>query len=261
MKRYLRIYRTFFLSSLVREMEFRANFFAKIAVMIVWTSFFVIGILLIFRNTQSIAGWNQGQVLVLTGSAFLLSSFNQAFFFSITEIPSQVQLGTLDFIVTRPMESQFWISLRRFNLDQIGSMLTSSAMIAIGINQSHSTISSMKWGQWLVLMLCSITIFYSFNFAMFTSSIWFVKLDNLFVITEATTNVSRNPMDIFSRVVQRIFIFAIPLAFLAYMPAKALLKHLPPIFILYAITWALFSFLASRSFWTYATKHYSSASA
>ena len=41
MGRYWKIYRTFFTSSLARELEFRANFFAKVLQNGVWIFFFL----------------------------------------------------------------------------------------------------------------------------------------------------------------------------------------------------------------------------
>ncbi|MFX5374146.1 ABC-2 family transporter protein, partial [Acinetobacter baumannii] len=34
-----------------------------------------------------------------------------------------VRQGTLDFVLFKPVDSQFWLSLRRINLDQLGSLV------------------------------------------------------------------------------------------------------------------------------------------
>ena len=50
MQRYWKIYKTFFLSSFARELEFRANFFAKIGQNVIWIFFFVLILLVIWKQ-------------------------------------------------------------------------------------------------------------------------------------------------------------------------------------------------------------------
>ncbi|MFQ3678717.1 MAG: ABC-2 family transporter protein, partial [Fimbriimonadaceae bacterium] len=120
MQRYLRVYRTFFLSSIARELEFRANFFAKVAQNLVWVGFAILILLVIYANTDSLAGWSRGDAMILMGTTFLLQAVLGAFFMALMEIPEQVRRGTLDYILVRPLDSQYWVSMRKFHFEQIG---------------------------------------------------------------------------------------------------------------------------------------------
>ena len=82
MRRYWNVYKTFFTSSLVRELEFRANFFAKIFQNLVWIFFFVMILLVVYGNTDSIAGWDRGDAFVLAATCFLMNALVMAFFFA-----------------------------------------------------------------------------------------------------------------------------------------------------------------------------------
>src|SRR3954465_11004779 len=95
--RYWRIYRSFFVSSFARELEFRANFFAKILQNIMWIFFFLMILLVIYRNTNTVAGWTRGQAFVLAATVFMMNSVVSALFMSLQEIPEHVRKGTLDF--------------------------------------------------------------------------------------------------------------------------------------------------------------------
>ena len=129
MQRYWRIYKTFFISSFARELEFRANFFAKIAQNAIWIGFFVLILLVIYRNTDSVAGWSRGAAFILAATCFLMNSVHSALFFSLNEIPEQVRKGTLDFVITKPIDTQFWVSSRKFNFDQIGTLVAGVVMV------------------------------------------------------------------------------------------------------------------------------------
>lgn len=260
MARYWRIYRTFFKSSLVRELEFRANFFAKIAQNLVWIGFFLLIILVIYRNTNSIAGWNRGDAFILAATCFLMNSFVSAFFMSLQDIPNQVRLGTLDFVITKPVDTQFWVSMRRFNFDQIGTLIAGIAMIVIGTTTSGLSPGFLQWIGYLTLVIAATGIFYSFNLLLMTLGIWLVRVDNLWVLGETIMQVARYPVDIFGVGLQRLFVFGIPLAFLGTIPASQLVKGFDPGMIGLGLGWALAMIFLSRWFWRFALRHYSSAS-
>lgn len=260
MGRYWRIYRTFFVSSFTRELEFRANFIAKVLQNLMWIVFFIAILLVIYRNTSSVAGWNQGQATILAATVFLTNALMSAFFMSLTEIPGQVRMGTLDFVVTKPINSQFWISTRKFNFDQIGTIVAGVILIGVGVTSSHLHPSPLQWLGYVTLVAVSPVIFYSFNLALMTTGIWLVRVDNLWVLGESIMQVARYPLDIYGSGLQRLLTFAVPLGFLATVPARQLTQHFDAGMVLIGLAWATVALLGSSAFWKYAMNHYSSAS-
>lgn len=260
MRRYWQVYRTFFVSSFARELEFRANFFAKVAQNAVWIGFFVLVLLVIYRNTKSVAGWNQGDAFVLSATCFTMNAVAQALFFSLMEIPQQVRLGTLDFVITKPIDTQFWVSTRRFNFDQIGTLLAGVVMIVIGIQSAGLHPSLLQWFAYLSLTVASLAIFYAFELVLMTTGIWLVRVDNLWVLGESVLQVSRYPMDIYGMSVQRFFTYLLPLGFIATIPARQLKDHFDGKMLMLGIVWAAVALVGSRAFWRYAMSQYTSAS-
>ncbi|AIE86709.1 ABC transporter permease [Fimbriimonas ginsengisoli] len=260
MARYWRIYRTFMKSSLARELEFRANFIAKIFQSVVWIGFFVMILLVVYRNTPDVAGWARGDAFVLGATVFVMSALSSAFFFSLTEIPTQVRQGTLDFVITKPVDNQFWISMRRFNFDQVGSLIAGIGMVIAGIHMGATSPSILQWFSYLVLVFAAVAVFYSFNLAMMTTGIWLVRVDNLFILGETVTSMARYPLDIYPLGVQRAFTFVLPLGLLSTIPARQLVKGFDPAMLGLGIFWAVLALFLSRRFWKFAMRHYSSAS-
>jgi ABC-2 type transport system permease protein len=258
--RYWRIYRTFFTSSFARELEFRANFYAKVAQNIVWIFFFVMILLVVFRNTETVAGWSRGDAFVLAATVFLMNAMVSAFFMSLMEIPEQVRRGTLDFVITKPIDTQFWVSMRKFNFDQIGTLLAGFAMLGLGVAQSGSTPGVLQWLSYTLLVLASLIIFYSFNLMLMTLGIWLVRVENLWVLGESVMQIARFPVDIYGTALARVFTFAIPLAFLSTVPARQLIGQFEPLMLLLGLTWSVAFFFAARYFWRFALRYYTSAS-
>lgn len=258
--RYWRIYRTFFVSSLARELEFRANFVAKVFQNIVWIGFFVLALLVVFGRTTTIAGWNQGEALILGATVFVMNAISSAFFFSLNDIPTQVRMGTLDFVVTKPVDSQFWVSSRRFNFDQIGSLLAGVVMVAVGVRLAGIAPGPVQWLAYVTLVACAVGLFYSFNLALMTTGVWLVRVDNLFVLGESLTQIARYPLDIYPTGVQRLLTFVLPLALLSTFPARQLVHGADGGAVALGLIWTAFALFASRRFWRFALRHYSSAS-
>lgn len=260
MGRYWRIYKTFFVTSFQRELEFRANFFAKILQNLVWIGFFVLVLLVIYRNTESIAGWGRGEALVLAGSVFLLSFIAEGFFMSLMEIPQHVRQGTLDFIVVKPIDTQFWISARRFNFDKLGIFFAGIFTLGIGLYLSHLTPNFVQWIAFTMLIACGVCIMHGFNLMLMTTGVWLVRVDNLWVLSETMLGVARYPLDIYQGTIQRMLTFVIPLAFLATIPARQLTQGVDWKMVLIGCLWAIAFLLFSRAFWRFAMRHYTSAS-
>ncbi|MBN8689482.1 MAG: ABC-2 family transporter protein [Armatimonadetes bacterium] len=260
MRRLLRIYKRFWISSLIRELEFKANFWAKMLQGCVWLGFFLLIVVVIFSNANDIAGWKRGHAFVLAAVAFGMHSIFIAFFMSLIEIPEQVRKGTLDFVVTKPVDSQFWVSLRRFNFDQFGPIIASMILIGVGLRTEGVVPSIGQWAAFLILLISSITIFYAFNFLLMTLAIYWVRVDNLWVLGETVMSIARYPTEMYTAGIQRVLIFALPVAFLASMPARQIALGANWTMVGIGAAWAIVLFMASRLAWNRAMSSYSSAS-
>src|SRR5687768_4065641 len=85
-------------ASIVREMEFRTNFWAGIIRQILWLLVFVFFIEVIFQNTDQLAGWQRFEVLiVLALSRVIEGTINLLFAQNIMELPETVREGRFDF--------------------------------------------------------------------------------------------------------------------------------------------------------------------
>ena len=108
LRRYGRLYRVFARNNLVRELEFRGNFWAKILVNVCWVASVVAFLEVFFRNTQSVAGWNKGEMFLLFGTfLFTRALMDILFTQNLGKLPELVRLGTLDFVLTKPVPRSF----------------------------------------------------------------------------------------------------------------------------------------------------------
>lgn len=250
----------FVASSLTRELEFRANFLAKVLHNCVWILFFVVMILVIYRNTDDVAGWSRGDALVLVGTCMGLSAITSGFFIALHEVPEQVRKGTLDFVLTKPVDSQAWVSLRKFQFDHVGTLLAAGATVAIGLAQAGSSPDAQQWTGYGLMAFCALAIVYAFNVAITTLGIWFVRVENLWVLGETAMDVARYPIDIYGARIQRFLTFVFPLALIGSLPTKQLVHGFDGRMVAVSATYAVVSLIGTRYLWKFALRFYTSAS-
>lgn len=245
----------------VKEMEFRGNFWMGIIANFVWVGAYIVLMKIIYANTQSVGGWNQGEAVMLLGTFVLANGLVTMFFGrNLTELPTQVRLGTFDFTLVKPVNSQFFVSLRYLRFSEMGTVLAAVAMVVYGARMSGDTITPSAVAVYVAMVLCGLVIYYSIYMILMSTTFWFVRVENLWTLGETVFQAARFPINIFGHVAQKLFTFVLPLIFIAHVPAQALLSSARPM--MYAIgvgMAALFALTGSR-FWNYATRFYSSAS-
>jgi ABC-2 type transport system permease protein len=207
-----------------------------------------------------VGGWNQSESSILAATLFIVSSLNNLFTFSLMEIPSHVRQGTLDFIITKPVDSQFWVSARKFNFNELGSFFAGIALLAFSAKDLNPVPGPAQFLLYFASLISAWMILYGFQLALMTTGIYFIKIDNLWVLGETLTGLSRNPMEIFPSALRTILTFGIPVAFLAYFPASQLVKGASLSSFAIGFVYSLIFFFGARLWWKYSLKHYSSAS-
>ena len=117
--RYLRVLKIFARNSLIRSMMFRANFFWESFSNLSWVFLNLGYYLLVFRYTPSIgkgSGWTEFPYFVFMATVQFIYSLVEAFLMpNVEEFSELVRNGDLDFALLKPIDTQFLISLAKFD--------------------------------------------------------------------------------------------------------------------------------------------------
>jgi ABC-2 type transport system permease protein len=261
LRRYARLYRVFARNNLVREMEFRGNFWAKVVTNVGWLLLYVLLIKILFANTRSVAGWNEGEMFLLLGTFMLTRALMDILFTqNLGQIPELVRMGTMDFVLTKPVPSQFFVSARYVSLDEVGSLVGAGAILAYGLSGAGITPTAAQIAAWGFLVLCGLALFYAIQLLLMTLSFWLIRLDNLTALTDTVVFIARYPPDIFGKYLAWFFTYLLPLAFLAAVPTLALKEGVRGYWLLTGALITAIFLTATALFWRYATRVYTSAS-
>ena len=124
MKRYLRIFGSFFKASFIADIEYRTNFITRITTDIFWYLAQVIVFEALYQHTELIGSWNVHQTRVFLGVLFIVDAFYMILFSdNLDRLSEKVRRGDLDMLLTKPVNSQFMISCQRISTALFGNLL------------------------------------------------------------------------------------------------------------------------------------------
>ena len=261
LSKYFKVYTKFLYTSLASELEYKTNIIIDLitASLSLLGSIFLLSIF--FQNTPDLGGWNFEQALIIQGIYTILNGITNTWFNpNLKEIVKHIREGTLDFVLLKPIDSQFYISLKKINPSGILEIILGILLLIYCIKINEISINIIFLILCLITIGCSICILYSLWFFISTTTIWFVKTWNATEVLRSFLYIGRFPLNSFSFSLRMFFSIFIPIAFITTIPSEVFLSLAQIWKIILEIFIALIFLFSSRSFWLFALKYYSSAS-
>jgi len=260
-KKYFKVYKNFLFTSLASEFEYKTNILIDLitAILSLIGSIFLLSIF--FQNKGSIGGWEFEEALIIQGIYTILNGITNTLFNpNLTEIVKHIREGTLDFVLLKPIDSQFFISLKKINPSGFLEIILGFCLLlfCIRLNQINLNFSFLTLS--LITLICSICILYSLWFFISTTTIWFVKTWNATEVLRSFLYIGRFPLNSFSLSLRIFFSIFIPIAFITTIPSEVFLGLSQLWKILLEVIVAIVFVMTSRKFWFFALRFYSSAS-
>jgi ABC-2 type transport system permease protein len=113
MQRYWQVLTLFWSTAIAAELEYRLNFVIAALSSLGGLAGSLFGLFLFYGAGYEFSGWSWEAALVVLGIFTLLQGFSSTFLApNLNKIVRQVQEGTLDFVLLKPISSQFWLSTR-----------------------------------------------------------------------------------------------------------------------------------------------------
>jgi ABC-2 type transport system permease protein len=257
--RYFGVLKLLWGAAIAAELEYRINFILAALTSLGNLSGSIFGLFLFYRTGYTFQGWRWEEALIVLGIFTLLQGFSSTFLApNLNRIVDHVQKGTLDFVLLKPISSQFWLSIHTLSpwgLPDIifGGILIGYAGGRLGITLTNYLISAIP----LVFGLGSL---YSLWFMLGATSIWFVKIYNVTEVLRGLLEAGRYPMVAYPIAYRFFFTFVVPVAFFTTVPAEAMLGRVQVGWIVGAGLLALGLLIVTRFFWSFALRFYTSAS-
>lgn len=259
MQRYLRVLKLFWMTAIAAELEYRINFIVATITSLGNLAGSLFGLFLFYSTGYNFAGWSWDAALVVLGIFTLLQGFSSTFLApNLNNIVRHVQEGTLDFVLLKPIRSQFWLSTHTLSPWGLPDLIFGGAIIGyagkrLGLSINNYLVSAVP-------LLLGLVILYSLWFMLGATSIWFVKIYNVTEVLRGLLEAGRYPIAAYPAAYRFFFTFVVPVAFLTTIPAEAMLGRGQITWLIGGIILALALFLVSTWFWRFALRFYTSAS-
>jgi ABC-2 type transport system permease protein len=184
------------------------------------------------EGRSDIAGWSKYQFFVFIATTILVNSLVEAFFMeNAEELSEMTRTGGLDFVLLKPMDPQFLISVKKVAWSAFGKMLLALGLLAYSLPRIEGLrLSPLEFVLYPLYIVLGTLILYSIMIALAATSIWLGRNQSLYDFWFYLTNFSRYPMEIYEgpygTPLRRVFTFVIPILVVINVPAAIMAKPL-----------------------------------
>lgn len=265
---YLRVLAMFVRNSLVREMSFRGNFLIEVVTRAFWFAAQIVMFDLIYRNVRTVNGWERYEFFAFMATGMMINTLIEAFFMpNCANFSELIRKGNLDFVLLKPIDTQFLISFEKLDLGSLSHLLFSGSLLVYSLVQLGRPISPTQVVMYLGLIAVGVAFFYSLMIILASTSVWLGRNQGLYDFWFYITIFARYPRSIYAgsragELLSLVFSYVLPILLVVTVPAEVIVdKLLAPSWIAW-ITFAaaIFGLFISRAVFQWSLRHYRSAS-
>ena len=115
--RFFRLTGSYLRIGVANEFQYRANLFIQILQSVIALAVGLIGLALVYGQTEALGGWTRTELLAVMGIFMLMGGLIQAAIQpNMQRLMGDIQEGTLDYALTKPVDAQTLSSVQEFRL-------------------------------------------------------------------------------------------------------------------------------------------------
>ena len=243
------------------SLAYRADTIVNILLNLMWLGWELLSLGIIFSNTETIGGWDFGELIALLGVFRLVHTLMIALIWPNTEKFNQsFRDGSMDYTLLQPVNSMFLVTFSRITVWRAWDLILASILVAIGVNLSGATTTPLDILTFILLTVSGAIIIYSLWIVLIALTFWFTKFDNNVTILQALLDAGRYPVTVYPVWLRILVTFVIPIAVATTIPLQGLRGDLTLPRVLMFLAIGIASFLIASQVWKRGLKQYSGAS-
>lgn len=258
--KYFSLLMAFLKTSFITDLEYRMNILIRFTSDIFWYGGQLLTFEVLFLHLDKIGGWSAPEMRVFLGLLFVVDAIYMMFWHdSLNYISEAVRKGDLDFLLIRPVNSQFMITSQKISTAYFGNLSIS----LIWLFWACSQIENFQWLNllWLIIMIpAALSVIYTMRFFLSAAAVIFTRADFLQFMWYAVFRLGHRPDSIYTGFMRYLVLFLIPIGMVASVPARMIL-HEPDLAL---VAWALLipplGIFLTNKFWNFCLSKYTSAS-
>lgn len=261
MKRAFRLHRIFIAQYLKKLMEYKIDFIVGAVGFLLSQALEILFIGIIFSQIPDLAGWTFNEILFIYGFSLIPKAIDHMLFDNLWMVGYHiVRKGEFDKYLTRPINSLFYVTVEKFQIDAFGELIMGIILIAYSLIQIGADI---VWSRVFVLLLLvpfAVLIFTAIKIITSAISFWTKQSGHITHMFYMSSDFSKYPVTIYNNFIKVVITYIIPFAFTAYYPASYFLRGENGLFcVLGTILVSSLLFAISILVWNRGIKKYESA--
>lgn len=210
--------------------SYRASFLIEMAVNVGATFLDVLSVLVLFRVTDRIGGFDLSEALLmtsLTSAGFALADFAVG---NVDRLKTYVRAGTLDAVLVRPLGTLPQLLLMDLPIRKVLRVVFGVTVLSVALG-----MNDIDWTPARVLLITlaplSCAVFMSSIFVISASlAFWWVESGEIgSAFTYGGRDFASYPITVYGPAFRGLFAYGLGFAFVAYQPALALLGRPDPL--------------------------------
>ncbi|HKJ37722.1 MAG TPA: ABC-2 family transporter protein [Anaerolineales bacterium] len=258
---FFKLISTLFKVNFQMALAYRADTIVNILLNIMWLGWELLGLSIIFSNTDTLGGWGFGELIALLGVFRLVNTLMMFLVWPNTEKFNQsIRDGSMDYTILQPVSSMFLVTFSRMNVWRIWDFILATILIVVGVNMAGDVATPLSIFNFILLTISGTVVIYSLWIVLIAFTFYFTKFDNNVTLLQALLDAGRYPVTVYPVWLKIIVTFLIPIAVATTVPLQALRQELGTSQVLMFVGIGIASFIVASQIWKAGLKKYSGAS-
>jgi ABC-2 type transport system permease protein len=252
-------------ASLRGGFQYRANAISAVISGFLYQLTGFVSVWIIVSRFNGIGGWTLAEITFLYGMRLCSHGVFYACFSQLFDLDRILITGEYDRFLVRPLPPLLQIFTRKLRVNCFGDMIGGLALLSVA-----STGVDVDWSPQAVFFLVlavlgGALVEGSVQITLASLSFRFLNLMAVrTTVNEVFNQYGNYPQSIFPRPLSMLLTFVLPVAFVAFLPASAILDRTDELRVSPVLAWiaplvGLCLFLIALRIWTAQSRHYQSA--
>jgi ABC-2 type transport system permease protein len=246
----------------MNELQYRGNVALQLVHSVIALGVALAAVQFVFARVNQVNGWTRTELLALVGVFTLVGGLMAMFIRpNLFMLVSDINRGTLDYVLVKPRDTQLLISVRAIDLWKGVDVLLGLGIIGWATTTMTNGPDLLDLLAFVLSTALGVVILYCCMYCLFATAFWFIRMDEAAALVDAVMQTGRWPMSLYPGWLRTCLTLLIPVAPGIGLPADALISRLTPLVLVGQFMFAVAYFVLCRWFLRVAIRHYSGASA
>lgn len=223
-KHYIKIYCLLSAQHIKARMEYRADFAIGIWGVFVMNVIGALTLWIIFHSIPSLVGWSYNELIFIYAFSLLATLPVQLFFDNLWQLGNKLIDGSFIKYYFRPLDIMFYFVSEKFEVKGFGQLIFAVAILIYASGELD-----VAWGLgniciFVLLVLSSSLVAIGIVLLASALGFWILNPASTLLFVSKLTSISHYPMSIYNDFFKFLFTFIIPIGYIAFYPAKLILK-------------------------------------